>query len=58
MTITEIRQSTGLNRTAFAAKYGIPYRTIDDWENGRRQPPEWLPEILEKAVKYDTKEGQ
>lgn len=51
--IEEIRRSTGLNRRAFAERYKIPYRTIDDWENERRMPPEWLPGILEKAVKFD-----
>ena len=53
MTITEIRNLTGMSRMAFATKYSIPYRTIDDWENERRQPPEWLAGILEKAIRYD-----
>lgn len=53
MTIKELREQTGMNRMAFARAYGIPYRTITDWEHGLRQPPEWLPEILEKAIKYD-----
>lgn len=54
MTITEIRKLTGMSRMAFAAKYSIPYRTIDDWENDRRTPPEWVPVILEKAIRFDT----
>lgn len=52
-TIEQVRQISGMNRMAFARAYGIPYRTITDWEHGLRQPPEWLAGILEKAVRYD-----
>lgn len=52
--IEEIRKSTGLSRAAFSRKYNIPVRTLEGWEYGNRQPPEWLPGILEKAIKYDA----
>ena len=55
--IEEIRKSTGLSRAAFSRKYSIPVRTLESWEYGNRQPPEWLPEILEKAIKYDEEQG-
>lgn len=55
--IEEIRHSTGLSRAAFSRKYNIPVRTIEGWEYGNRQPPEWLPGILEKAIKYDEEQG-
>ena len=25
---------------------GIPVRTIDDWENGRRVPPDYIPRMI------------
>lgn len=53
MNIIDIRALTGLSRRAFAQKYSIPYRTIDDWENERRTPPEWVAVILEKAIRFD-----
>lgn len=55
--IEEIRKSTGLSRAAFSRKYNIPVRTLEGWEYGNRQPPEWLPAILDKAIKYDAEQG-
>jgi hypothetical protein len=26
----------------FSRKYGIPYRTVQNWNNGERNPPSWL----------------
>lgn len=53
MTITEIRQLTGLSMTAFAKRYGIPYRTLQNWEGGLREPPAYLLTLLEQVVKAD-----
>lgn len=51
--IFDLRSSTGLSRRAFAKKYSIPYRTLEDWEAGKRTPPSWVRLLLEKAIKYD-----
>lgn len=53
MTITEIRQLTGLSMTAFAKLYGIPYRSLQNWEAGIREPPPYLLTLLERVVKAD-----
>ena len=45
-----IRKMTDLNRTAFAKKYGIPYRTVDDWDAGRRNPSDWVMNLLAKVI--------
>ena len=44
--IRSLRESTGENRIQFAAHVGIPLRTIDDWENGRRVPPDYIPRMI------------
>lgn len=51
--ILELRNSTGLSRTAFAKRYSIPYRTLEDWEAGKRTPPSWVRALIEKAIKFD-----
>jgi DNA-binding transcriptional regulator YiaG len=51
MTIKEIRQASGLSQAKFAEKHGIPVRTIEDWEAGRRKPPEYVVRLLEKVEK-------
>ena len=33
-----VRRSTGLSQEAFAERFGIPLRTLQDWEQGRREP--------------------
>lgn len=35
------RLAAGLSQTAMSAATGIPVRTIQDWEAGKRIPPEW-----------------
>jgi DNA-binding transcriptional regulator YiaG len=56
MTIREIRNITGLNKTKFAEKYNIPYRTLQDWEAGKRKPPAYVFPLLERIVKMDFAE--
>lgn len=36
--IEKFRIKAGWSRTEMAKKSGVPVRTIDDWENGRRKP--------------------
>ena len=53
MEIKEIRKITGLSKTSFAEKYGIPFRTVQNWELGVNQPPEYVKKLLERVVKED-----
>ena len=32
--LLELRARTGMNRRQFADYFGIPYRTVQDWELG------------------------
>ena len=32
--VKELREKMGMNRREFSDYYGIPYRTIQDWEAG------------------------
>lgn len=53
MTIKELRAITGLSQTAFGNKYKIPMRTIQNWEGGQRECPEYVLFMLERLVKID-----
>ena len=53
MNIHEMRMRLGDTQSAFAKRYNIPFRTIQNWEAGIRKPPEYLRELLEKQVKAD-----
>ena len=51
--ITELREETGENRKEFSAHTGIPVRTLEDWETGRRTPPEYIPRLIEYQIRYE-----
>lgn len=50
--IRSIREKTGLNRREFSDKYGIPVRTLEEWEAGRRTPPEYVVRLLSYVVEF------
>ena len=51
-----LREELGLNRKEFALEYGIPLRTIEDWEHGKRKMPLYLLRLLTYKVKVDVLE--
>lgn len=55
--IKALRKLTGLSQTKFGEKYGIPMRTIQNWENGYSEAPEYLVDLLEEAVWTDKEEA-
>ena len=55
MEIKELRMLSGLSQQAFSEKYGIPKRSIENWEGGKRNPPEYVVNLLERVVKEDIK---
>lgn len=52
--IKELRQQTGMNRREFSQYTKIPVRTLEDWEAGKRTPPEYVPRLLSYQLKYDA----
>ena len=53
--IRELRQETGMNRREFSEYTKIPVRTLEDWEAGKRTPPEYIPRLLTYQLMYDKK---
>ena len=47
MDIREMRMRLGDTQSEFAARYHIPFRTVQNWETGLRKPPEYIMELLE-----------
>ena len=44
---------TGMTRKDFSIHIGIPLRTIEDREAGRRRPPEYILRLIEYQLKYE-----
>ena len=50
----QLRNITGLNRTEFAKQQGIPLRTIEEWEAGRRKMPEYVLRLLAYKIRIEN----
>lgn len=55
LTIKDIRAHTGLSQAAFATRFCIPRRTVEDWERGARSCPDYLRLLLTQAVGLYTR---
>jgi DNA-binding transcriptional regulator YiaG len=53
MTIKELRSLTQLSQSKFANAVGIPVRTIQQWEQGERVPPEYVVKLIEYFLKKE-----
>lgn len=51
--LTDLRKRTGMNRKEFCEYFGIPYRTMTDWELGNRHMPEYLLRLMTYKVKME-----
>ena len=51
--IKELREQTGMNRRKFSEYTKIPVRTLEDWEAGKRTPPEYIPRFIKYQLLYD-----
>ena len=55
----EIRKILGISRAAFSRKYNIPIRTLEDWDAGKKNPPDYVLDMLERIVNEDKdKQGE
>lgn len=44
--IKELREKMGMNRREFSEYFGIPYRTVQDWEAEKRELPEYVLSLM------------
>lgn len=50
--VVEARAKVGLTQAAFAALLGVSVRTLQDWEQGRRQPTGAARTLLCVAIQH------
>ena len=51
--VKELRKETGMSQSKFAAFFGISVRTLQDWEPGRYNPPEYVVDMMERILKHE-----
>ena len=52
--IKELRETTGMNRKEFCEYFGIPHRTVTEWERGTRKMPDYVFRLLAYRIKTDN----
>ena len=57
--VKKLREKMGMNRREFSDYYGIPYRTVQDWEAEKRELPDYLLRLGQFTRNYTqtTKRG-
>ena len=53
--VKELREKMGMNRREFSDYYGIPYRTVQDWEAEKRELPEYLLRLLNYRAEIECR---
>ena len=56
MNFKQLRVSSGMSRLQFAEFFGIPYRTIQNWELGLRECPLYLLKLLEFRLFFELRD--
>ena len=49
----DLREQSGMSRTEFSDYLNIPYRTMQEWELGRRTMPEYVFSLIEFRVQTE-----
>ena len=53
--VKKLREKMGMNRREFSDYYGIPYRTIQDWETEKRELPDYLLRLLKYRAEIERR---
>lgn len=51
--VRNLRDEMGMNRREFCDYYEIPYRTMVDWEAGKRKMPGYLLRLMEYKARME-----
>lgn len=54
MTIKEICEKYGFSQSALARRFNIPLRTVQNWHEGTRKPPEYVVGMIEEIFRLES----
>ena len=57
-TIKEARKDAGLSQQGVTDTLGIPKRTLQDWEAGKRTPPGWAEALVVEKLNKIAQDNQ
>ena len=50
--IKAAREKAAMSIKELADFLGAPYRTVQDWNNGKRVPPKWLQQLIIEKIEH------
>lgn len=53
MSIKQLRENAKMTQKAFAEYFGISKRSIENWEGGQRECPQYLLDLMEYKLKNE-----
>jgi DNA-binding transcriptional regulator YiaG len=53
MTFKELRALSGMSQRAFAKYFGIPHRTVEDWERGLYNCSPYLLDLMQYKLEQE-----
>ena len=48
--VKAMRKESGLSQANYSSMFNIPTRTLQDWEHGKRNPPDYVVDMMEKIL--------
>lgn len=48
-----MREDMGMNRREFCDYFEIPYRTVQDWESGKREMPDYVLRLMKYRAEVE-----
>lgn len=55
MNIKELRYKAGMTQAQFSEYFGIPKRTIENWEGNQRKCPQYVIDLIEYKLRKEGK---
>ena len=53
--LKELRKELGLSQAKFAERFGIPLRTLQDWEYGKREVRSYIVDMMYRITELENK---
>ena len=51
----KVREASGMKMKEFAEHFGIPYRTVQNWEAGVNKCPDYLLKLMKFRLDHEKK---
>lgn len=52
--VKKLRKSMDMNRVEFCEYFGIPYRTVQDWESEKRELPDYVLRLMKYKAELEN----